>query len=285
MPSLSKTKHRISAIQGTRKTTKAMGLIATVKTKTLRTAFDKNNLFLEECLSLMGLLFAHDDDTKTHYAKLNDESLPTCYIVISSNMGLCGAYNTNLFKYADSLIKETDYILALGNKAANHYQRSGKYPNVIRDYSLSAMNINMDDLRNVCQRLKDDFNAKKFKNIVLIYTHYINTISSAPESFQLLPVSITPKKWKNEDWCPPIFDEPPRSIIHALLPDYLSSVIYGRLLESELSEQASRRTAMDNANDNADELLDKLNIEYNKARQNAITQEITEVVGGANAHD
>jgi len=98
-------------------------------------------------------------------------------------------------------------------------------------------------------------------------------------------VQIGKKEWRNDSFCPPIIEGGAHDMIHALMPDYLVSVLYGVLLESELSENASRRTAMDNANDNADELLHKLNIEYNKARQNAITQEITEVVGGANAND
>lgn len=283
--SLSKTKHRIAAIKGTEKTTKAMGLIATVKSKRLRDAYDKSNLYLEEYLSLMAMLFAHDQETKTHYGQYNKEDLPDLYIIITSNMGLCGAYNSNIFKLADSTIKETDYIIPIGNKAIHHYERSDKFKNVLKDFSMDGVNLEMDKLRKLCLELKNEFNAKKYRSIQIIYTKYINTITFRPEQFQFLPVQIEPRKWKNEDFCPPLFDESPRYLIHALLPDYLTSVLYGRLLESELSEQASRRTAMDNANDNADELLAKLSIEYNKARQNAITQEITEVVGGANAHD
>lgn len=283
--SLSKTKHRIAAIKGTEKTTKAMGLIATVKSKRLRDAYDKSNLYLEEYLSLMAMLFAHDEETKTHYGMYNKEDLPDLYIVITSNMGLCGAYNSNIFKLADSTIRENDYIIPIGNKAIHHYERSDKFKNILKDFSMDGVNLEMEQLRKLCLELKNEFNVKKYRSIQIIYTKYINTITFKPDRFQFLPVQIEPRKWKNEDFCPPLFDESPRYLIHALLPDYLTSVLYGRLLESELSEQASRRTAMDNANDNADELLAKLSIEYNKARQNAITQEITEVVGGANAHD
>ncbi len=283
--SLSKTKHRIAAIKGTEKTTKAMGLIATVKSKRLRDAYDKSNLYLEEYLSLMAMLFAHDFETKTHYGEFNKEDLPDLYIVITSNMGLCGAYNSNIFKLADSTIREKDYIIPIGNKAIHHYERSEKFKNILTDFEMDVANLDMSLLRKLCFELKDEFNKKKYRSIQIIYTKYVNTITFQPDKFQFLPVQIEPRKWKNEEFCPPLFDESPRYLIHALLPDYLTSVLYGRLLESELSEQASRRTAMDNANDNADELLAKLSIEYNKARQNAITQEITEVVGGANAHE
>ena len=283
--SLSKTKHRILAIQGTEKTTKAMELIATVKTKRLKDAFEKSNFYIEEYQNLMAMLFSHDKETMSHYGCLNKGDLPTLYIVISSNMGLCGAYNSNLFKYADSIIKPTDYIVPIGAKATHHYERNEKYLNIVGDFMEADLDLDMEKLRSFCLKLKDEFNKEKYKNICIIFTHYINSITFTPLTFQFLPVQITPKKWKNESFCPPIFDESPRDLIHSLMPDYLTSVLYGRLLESELSEQASRRTAMDNANDNADELLEKLNIEYNKARQNAITQEITEVVGGANAHE
>jgi len=122
----------------------------------------------------------------------------------------------------------------------------------------------------------------KYARIYILFTQYVNSITFTPIRFQLLPVQVQQKKWQNEEYCPPLFDESPRALIHALMPEYLASVFYDRLVDSQLSEQASRRTAMDNANDNADALLDKLQIEYNKARQNAITQEITEVVSGAN---
>ena len=126
-------------------------------------------------------------------------------------------------------------------------------------------------------------NAKKYRNIVLIYTHYVNSLRFVPEEFQLLPVDMPFERKAEDDYCPKIMEPDAKTMIHMLLPEYLASLFAAKLTESKVSEQASRRSAMDKANDNADELIEKLTIEYNKARQGAITQEITEVVSGAKA--
>lgn len=284
--SLAKTKRRIASIQGTEKITKAMGLTATVKTKKFLAMHEQSVAYTQEFLALMSTVFSHDSSSEiSHYAEMNEGNLPILYLVISSNMGLCGAYNNNLFRYLDHEIGPNDIVAPLGNKAIHRFSRDTKYAKRMDErYEYVGLNTDMETLHGLCLQLKEDFNAKKYKAIRVIYTHYVNSITFEPMTFQLLPVQIPPKKWTHEEYAPPLFDDRPREMIHHLLPSYLTSLFYDLLVESELSEQASRRTAMDNANDNADELLDKLTIEYNKARQNSITQEITEVVSGANAN-
>lgn len=282
---LAKTKHRIASVKGTEKITKSMELIATVKIKRFRTASEKESLYSQELSALMGELFAHDSETGSHYGRANGAELPCLYIVISSDLGLCGAYNNEVFKSLAQCAKASDIIAPLGAKALRHYAHDSVYKNINNDFAkLSLAAIDYPEVHRLSAKLKEDFNAQKYQRIYLLFTRYINSISFAPTRFQLLPVQIKQEKWVSEEYCPPLFDEPVRSLIHALLPDYLAAVFYDRLLDSQLSEQASRRTAMDNANDNADRLLHTLSIQYNKARQNAITQEITEVVGGAKAN-
>ncbi len=280
--SLAKTKRRISSIRSTEKTTKAMELIASVKVKRFRDAYEKGLQYSHEFRDLMGYLFGESPELLSHYGRENEGDLPTLYLAIGSNMGLCGAYNNNIYKLIDKTVKENDYLAPIGNKLANHYLRSGRYKNLIMDFKELNSSLDFDTFHEDCKRLKVAFNEKKYKDIVIIYTHYVNSISFMPLSYRLLPVQIGKKNWVNDSFCPPLIEEGAHEAIHRLMPEYLVSVLYSLLLESELSENASRRTAMDNANDNADDLLRKLNIEYNKARQNAITQEITEVVGGAN---
>lgn len=282
---LNKTKHRIVSIENTEKTTKAMGLIAMVKLRRFLDSYEKEKLFNEELLSLMGVIFAHDKQTASHYAKTNEKANKSLYIVITSNLGLCGAYNSQLFKYVDSFISPNDVIAPIGNKGIHHFERSELFHHVSKDYAYINLSTDMETLKDMCVKLKDSFNKGEYRSINIVYTRYINSLKSVPTSFQLLPVQIPYEAWTGESYCPPEFDEDPRTLIHKLLPAYMSSAVYGRLVESQLSEQAMRRTAMDNANDNADDLLAKLRIEYNKARQNAITQEITEVVGGANVDE
>lgn len=282
---LAKTKRRIASVKGTEKITKAMELIATVKIKRFKGENDKESLYSRELTSLMGELFAHDTETGSHYARPNSEVKSCLFIVISSDLGLCGGYNNEIFKWVNKCAGKDDVIAPMGNKAVHHFAHDPVYKNIDHSFEgISLQSLNWVEIHTLCAKLKDDFNAKKYQRIYIIFTQYVNSISFTPTRFQLLPVQIKQEKWANEEFCPPLFDESPREMIHALLPDYLAAVFYDRLLDSELSEQASRRTAMDNANDNADRLLDKLSVEYNKARQNAITQEITEVVSGSNAN-
>jgi F-type H+-transporting ATPase subunit gamma len=278
---LAKTKRRIRSIESTEKTTKAMELIAMVKLRRLRSSLDQEKLYSDEYTSLMSLLFAYNKKEATHYGHVNKGADKSLYIVISSNLGLCGAYNNNLFRFVEGNVDPSKAVLApIGRKAIHHFGLSQNYETTDRCAWLD-LSTDPEKIRQLCSDLKDDFNSGRYRAIYVVYTRYVNSLTFIPTIYQLLPVQIPRKKWEGEEYCPPLFDEDPKALIHALLPGYLSAVLYDRLLESELSEQASRRTAMDNANDNADELLAKLRIEYNKDRQNAITQEITEVVGGS----
>ncbi len=284
MASLAKTKRRINSIKGTEKITKAMGLVATVKAKRYSSLHDKGYAYSQEFLSLISQVFAYDKGEASHYAKTNEGDLPILYLVISSNMGLCGAYNNNIFKFVENHLTEKDFVAPIGSKAIHRFSSDSRYAGrIILDFSELNLETDMDQLHSLAMLLKNDFNNKKYKAIRIVYTRYINTITFEPTVFQLLPVQVPKVKWTDDEFAPPLFDEAPRKMLHELLPSYLSGSIHEIIIDSYLSEQASRRTAMDNANDNADELLDKLTIEYNKARQNAITQQITEVASGANA--
>ena len=285
MSSLAKTKRRINSIKGTEKITKAMELVATVKTKRFSVMHEKGFEYSQEFLSLFSQVFAFDKSKEvSHYAKLNEGDLPILYLVISSNMGLCGAYNNNVFKFAETNMNSNDIVAPIGSKAFNRYSRDAKFEGrVIDDFVGISTDSKMEEIHALTSKIKEDFNNKKYKAIRIIYTRYINTITFEPTVFQILPVQIPRIKWTDEEFAPPLFDEEPRKMIHTLMPSYLTGTIHEIILNSNLSEQASRRTAMDNANDNADELLGKLTIEYNKARQTSITQQITEVASGANA--
>jgi F-type H+-transporting ATPase subunit gamma len=279
---LAKTKRRIQTVKNTEKITKSMELIATVKIKRFKNESNKESLYTHEYESLMGELFAHDTETGTHYGRPNEGDLPMLFIVISSDLGLCGGYNNEIFKALAKMAKPSDIIAPIGAKAMHHFAHDETFKNINHDFEkLSLAAIDFPMVHSLCAGLKDDFNAKKYARIYILFTRYVNSITFAPTRFQLLPVQIPHEAWEHEEYCPPLFDSSARQLIHALLPSYLASVFYDRLLDSQLSEQASRRTAMDNANDNADRLLSDLTIQYNKARQNAITQEITEVVSGA----
>ncbi|OPZ34819.1 MAG: ATP synthase gamma chain, sodium ion specific [Tenericutes bacterium ADurb.BinA155] len=280
---LNKTKHRILSVKSTQKITKAMEMVATVKLKKFKDAMDQNSYFASEIEKQMADLFAHDEQAGTHYGKLNPNARGNLYIVITSNLGLCAGYNNALFKYVDTLITPNDTIAPIGSKGLAHFQHDEKYQRLTTSYAELNLSTEAAAIEKMAQQIKDQFNDGRYQKIILVYTKYINSLNFLPTTYQMLPVALTYTPDPEEAYCPPIYEPSARQMIHSLMPYYLASVFYSKLVEAELSEQASRRTAMDSANDNADELLDKLTVEYNKARQNAITQQITEVVSGANA--
>ena len=278
---LNKTKRRIASIRSTKKITKAMGMVATVKLKRFQGVYSGEKDYVEGLESTMASLFAFDPKSRSHYAKENENAEGSLVIFITSDLGLCASYNANLFAYLDTVIdKSKDTVLPLGQKGISHLSRIGGYRFAENDYGLS-LDSDAEAIVKACKGIREDFNAGKYRSIKIIYTHYVNSLRFDPSIYTLLPFSLTHEVKEEEEYCPPLFEPSPREQIHLLMGYYLAAVLGGLLDESQLSEQASRRNAMDNANDNADELLDQLSVEYNKARQAAITQEITEVVAGS----
>ena len=280
---LTKTKRRIASIQSTQKITKAMGMVATVKLKRFRDVFEASQAYVNGLERIMGELFLHDEPTQTHYAKDNEEVQTTLFLVVTSSLGLCGGYNGNLYKYVESIVDpKTDILVPIGEKGKNHFAHDPRFKNVWNEFCDEEISgLNAKKINELCRKIKAEFNERRVRRVVLIYTRYVNSISFVPDSKTILPVTVMPSPRADEAYCPPLFEPSAREQIHELLPHYLGATLYEKIAESQLCEQASRRNAMDNANDNADELLDKLTIEYNKSRQSAITQEIIEVVSGS----
>ncbi len=279
---LNKAKRRIASIRSTQKITKAMEMVATVKLKRFKDFHFANVDYLQALEDAMGAIFAFEPEQRSHYGVANSEAEGDLVLFITSDLGLCGAYNSNLFRFLSSSInKEKDVIYPLGQKGASHLLHEGGYRLLEEGVLSLSLNSSPREIASECQKLRDLFNQRKFKRIRVIYTSYVNSLSFVPKEYVLLPVSIPYKQREEETYCPPLFEPSPKEQIHALMGIYLASVVSALVGESQLSEQASRRNAMDSANDNAEDLLKQLSVEYNKARQASITQEITEVVAGA----
>ena len=198
-------------------------------------------------------------------------------MVINSNLGLCASYNSNIFAFVNNnLNKENDVLMTIGIKGELNYERAGF--ELLKEYSSLNEKLEYLDVVKLGRFLHSEFMNGKYKTIKLLYTKYINSLRFEPTLITLFPLGEQEKN--NSYGFGPIYDPNLKTLIDELVPIWLTSSLYQKLIESTVSEQASRRTAMENANDNADELIDKLTIEFNKARQAAITQEITEVVGG-----
>ena len=285
MPSgLTKTKRRIASISSTQKITKAMEMVATVKLKRFRTSFEQGELYRKELAHILGEAFFRDEESMSHYAAENQQAEGKLVILITSNLWLCAGYNNNLYSYVKEVFDPSkDTLAIIGQKGIAHFEREGNIPHLLQDFAGLDLSLDSRLIRHAVDAVKTEFNSGKYRRIEVVYTRYVNSLKFLPATATLLPVEIPLAPDPSEEYCPPLFEPSPRVMIHDLLSLYLATEIRGFLIESQLSEQASRRSAMESANDNADELLAKLRIEYNKARQAAITQEITEVVNGASA--
>ena len=271
---LSKTKRRINSVTNTKKITKAMELIASVKLKKFKNTMHSNCYYADNIDNVFAELFAYKKPTDEFEQKpLNKRKL---YIVINSNLGLCSSYNNDVYKYVVNNLDNSNDILAIGQKGSVHYSKLGYKVN--NDFVSITEKLEYEDVLKLSRFVIEKYNHNEYGEIHLIYTHYVNSITFTVLDKKILPVDV---KKGEEEKLPPILEPDVDTLIEALTPIYVSSTLYSKIIEAQVSEQASRRRAMESANDNADELLDKLRIEYNKARQSAITQEITEIISGS----
>lgn len=274
--SLHKTKRRIASVNSTKKITKAMELVATVKLKKFKDVMTRNSLYSDEIINLIHDLFSSCEDSYDNNYVKEGKSKETLYVVINSNLGLCASFNNDVFNFVSKNIsKENSVICTIGLKGENFYSREGY--KVIDEFTSLNEKIVYEDVMKFGNYLHNEFVKGKYKRIELIYTKYVNSIKFTPTTITLFPLKNEKSKQFSIE---PIFDPSISSLIESLVPIYIVSTLYQKIIESQVSEQASRRTAMENATDNADEIINDLTLEFNKARQAAITQEISEVVSG-----
>ena len=273
---LNKTKRRIASVKSTKKITEAMELVATVKLKKFRNKMEANQFYVREIEDIISHLFGVLSDEENPYQK-EGKGEKNLVVVINSNLGLCASYNSNVFNFVNSqLDKDKDELMTIGIKGELNYEKEGFKLNKV--YSSLNEKLEYADVVKLGRFLHSEFVNGKYKTIKLVYTKYINSLRFEPTLVTLFPLN---KEGETPSFgYEPIYDPNLKTLIDELVPIYITSSLYQKLIESTVSEQASRRTAMENANDNADELIDKLTIEFNKARQAAITQEILEVVSG-----
>ena len=284
--SLINTKRRINTIKSTEKITKAMKLVASVKYQRWKKYYDDNKPYyngLKETLvkAINGVDFSEFQKSEAVKEHLGGKTL---YILVTSSLGLCGSYNYSLFKTLDPLLKPNDEFIFIGSKGPLHYKDKGYESN--EDYVSTLDSFSYSKVRRLRHLLLQKYRTGDYEKVVLVYTHYKNSMTFLPTVEQILPLDndyLGVNQETTSSTFSPIYEPDSKTVLDNLIPHYIDSLLYNRLIESELSELASRRNAMEAATDSADKIVKQLTIVYNKSRQNAITQEITEVVGGANA--
>ena len=273
---VARIKKRIKSVGSSYKITSAMKLVSTVKLKKWKNKMLANKEYALRIDEIARTVFSSVEESNNPFfeKKYADKNL---YIVLSSSLGLCGAYNNNIFRLADAHIKANDDAIILGNKAISHYQ-NGEF-NKIETFKEYAGVNNVSTINAIVDYIKKEYLKGTYQEVHLIYTSYKNSLVFHPVDYQVLPLEM--EKNESNIGYPPIMEPDQESLINVLIPLYLKNSVYAKFLESEVCEQAARSNAMENATKNAEELLDSLQIEFNKARQAAITQEITEIVGAS----
>lgn len=265
-------KKRIASIKGAYKITSAMKLISTVKLKKWRKIMLDNKQYTNELSGIVNEIFKYMDEVNSPYFEVNNKTDKKLYIIISSTLGLCGSYNNNILRLADQNITPKDDIIVLGGKGISHFEDSENDKLDGFEDASSASESKL--IKKLLGLITNKYESKEYQEIHLIYSEYVNALAFRAKDVTLLPI----KKSEEVGLLPPIMEPSKSALIEKLIPIYLKSNLYSKILESEVCEQASRSNAMENATKNAEELLDQLNIEFNKARQGAITQEIIEIV-------
>ncbi len=278
MSQLQSTKKRIKSIDSTKKITKAMELVASVKLKkyqrSLENIKDYSSLIEKVLVSCMNGLVIKDDNVPC-FLKSFEKADKKLVVIVTSTLGLCGGYNYNVLKFADTIVNKNDKLILIGSKAETKYNQD-------EDLDLSNENIlerlDFAKIKQLIALIMKEYEKGIYKSVVLIYTSFKNSLRFDPTSYPLFPLVIEGKEVNEYG---PIYEPNKKEFLNLLIPKYLETILYEKLVESIVSEQASRRNAMENATDNAEELVAKLTIQYNKARQASITNELIDVVAGA----
>ena len=272
-------KSRIRSMQSTRQITKAMEMVASSKLRGAQEQVLRSRPYFETLYSAMSDLASARQDNGPSPFTLTRDTGKVCAIVVAGDRGLAGGYNTNVLKAVWQELEGTDCcVLPIGKKAVEFFRRRG-VPMLTEQYA-EAAEMTVGSCFSVAKLLAKQFLNGDFRKILLGYTNFVSMLSQSPCVLPLLPLEPSAKGEAKS--APLVLCEPdPETVYHAIVPEYLGGLIYSAVCESVASEQAARRNAMDAATKNADEMIEDLGLRYNRARQGAITQEITEIVAGA----
>jgi F-type H+-transporting ATPase subunit gamma len=277
-------RQRIKSVKNTRKITKAMEMIANAKLLKQRNRMESNREYAQRLQDTVNEIVSNNPDAQSEFLVKKTDNDHAMTIVFCSDLGLCGTYNANILKKAKAELNREDPVLLIGTSLYHQFQEEGFL--LLNEEPLSSDKTDFQILKEKVQRGTRMYRDGEVGKVQLLYTKFINTMSFEPEYDVLLPCVMDQTETKEEkpgEHQETLFEPSPEVILNALIPMMIEDVAYADWMESTTSEQGSRRVAMKTASDNADDLSSSLQLEYNKARQAAITQEITEIVSGSNA--
>ncbi|MBM7095592.1 MULTISPECIES: ATP synthase F1 subunit gamma [Alteribacter] len=288
MASLRDIKSKITSTKKTKQITKAMQMVSAAK---LNKAQNKAQSFWPYTQKIRDVVMSIATGTGASHPMLEarDEVKKTAYLVITSDRGLCGAYNSGLLRHTMNTINERhksqdEYGIIVIGKIGRDFFKKRNMPIYQEIVSISDQ-PSYADIKNIAATTVEMFTDEVFDEIYLHYNHFVSAISQEITETKLLPLTDFDGSEKEASGDTPTYEYEPNeeAILEKLLPHYAESLVFGALLDGKASEFGARMTAMSAATDNASDMIDQLNLRYNRARQAAITQEINEIVGGASA--
>ncbi|WP_346961746.1 ATP synthase F1 subunit gamma [Clostridium sp.] len=276
-------KKRIKSIENTKKLTKAMALVATSKLKKVRVSLYTNDTYFRNYKEVMNEIIP-SLPKENRYMQSNG-SEKKLIIVITSDMGMCGAYNNNVIDKLEEITKghEEDYLIAvIGEKGKNLVKRHGlktldEYNQTISDVPTSS------EAKNIFEYSFNMFRKEKVGEVIILYTWFKNPIVKEPKEYRLLPLAFEESEQDHIGEDEFDIEGNKEELIESIVPAYCNAMILNAMINSKASEQGNRMETMNSATRNADDLIASLRLKYNRVRQGAITQEISEIIGGAQA--
>jgi F-type H+-transporting ATPase subunit gamma len=291
MPSLKEVKSRITSVVSTQQITKAMKMVAAAKLRKSQERITQLRPFAQKLNAIIqNLSAAQADSDNDNWYSVVREPKNILIVAVSSDRGLCGSFNSNIFKGVLRLIDEKYQsqfrsgnvtVLPIGKKASDFFTK--RRAKVNNDYSLMFTGLNFDRVSAVGEHIIEAFRNGAYDRVELIYNEFKNVATQILRAEQLLPILPPPANAKSTTQVDYIYEPSQEDILTGLIPKSIKIQLFKALLDSNASENGARMTAMDKATENAGELLKELKLTYNRTRQAAITKEILEIVGGAEA--
>ena len=286
MASMRDIKRRKESIQSTGQITKAMKLVSTVKLQKAKGRAENTKAYFDHMYAAVNSILAKAEGISHPYLE-EGKSPKKAVIVVSSNRGLAGGYNSNVVKLITKgdFKKEDVVVYAVGRKGKETLERMGY--EIREDFSEVMNGPIFADAADIGKTVLEAFAKEEVGEIYLAYTVFKNTVTHIPTLLRLLPVDkdAVPKEEDSDSHAVMNFEPEEEEALPVIIPKYINSLVFGALIEAVAAENGARMQAMDNATNNAEEMISSLSLMYNRARQSSITQELTEIVAGASAID
>lgn len=275
-------KLRIKSVQSTMQITKAMELVASSKLRHAKERIERTEPYFDIVHDTLSTIAYSRRDFRSPYVEPREEIRKVCYIIIAGDRGLAGGYNSNIIKLVDGCIKQGGKpvcVVPVGKKAVEYCERQNM--EILTEQYGVVEDVSIGDCFEAAHFLADEFCAGTFDELYIVYTNFASMLTQNAAIMQILPIPYEKSEAKDDVRSLVLYEPSPEAVFNAVVPEYISGIFYGALSQSWASELAARRTAMDAASKNASDMIEDLSLKYNRARQGAITQEITEIVAGA----